>query len=653
MHFDEDFALALQLQEQFINEINVKELKPESIINSHTKKIPDIKYKENSNKKKSHKEASIVDPSWEYVDPSPDIHALFIQFDNRFFSGKLRTVEVRWSPRMTLCAGLCCYEGRGGLCSVRLSLPLLKLRPRKDLVETLLHEMIHAYLFVTHNNRDREGHGPEFCKHMHRINKEAGTNITIFHSFHEEVKLYQQHWWRCDGPCQKRPPYFGMVKRAMNRAPGPTDFWWEEHQGTCGGRYVKVREPPGFSEKKAKQISKKGLSASSGGKGDIRNFFPFHGKGNTLGNSSTNGVGGTNKISGQSSNESQSPVCRSITNNVTGFRDLFSKNTNAAESYDRQKTNGSSKTFTNPSKENGGLSSGSIRKEPAFGDKAHAPSYENKNVGRPGRFVGTLANRGGGTLVVTAKGSNKGASNVKTVNGNLNDGNKSISNFVPFSGKGHTLGAGSEIRGVSNGRKFGTVTSNSMKNCVVSEDSIQSLSNRTSPNEVTASKRYGSAIQYDVSKRMKNGSVSDFSTDPGEHSPSNDNNVKCPVCNSDIRELDVNTHLDSCLGTSCADDEPTVNDNCSLKSETDSERIKCPVCNSEMLKSDLNVHLDMCLGSVFGSSSVEDDDDDDYWEHKSSVDVKPGCNVHPCPCCATLVKYTEMNAHLDHCLTET
>jgi hypothetical protein len=64
--------------------------------------MPDIKYKENSNKKKSHKEASIVDPSWEYVDPTPDIHALFTQFDTRFFWGKLRTVEVKWSPRMTL-----------------------------------------------------------------------------------------------------------------------------------------------------------------------------------------------------------------------------------------------------------------------------------------------------------------------------------------------------------------------------------------------------------------------------------------------------------------------------------------------------------------------------------------------------------------------
>ena len=46
-------------------------------------------------------------------------------------------------------------------------------------METLLHEMIHAYLFVTNNNRDRDGHGPEFQYHMNRINMETGTNITV------------------------------------------------------------------------------------------------------------------------------------------------------------------------------------------------------------------------------------------------------------------------------------------------------------------------------------------------------------------------------------------------------------------------------------------------------------------------------------------
>ena len=34
-----------------------------------------------------------------------------------------------------------------------------------------------------------------------------------------------------------------MVRRAKNRAPGPNDFWWQKHQTTCGGQYIKVKEP--------------------------------------------------------------------------------------------------------------------------------------------------------------------------------------------------------------------------------------------------------------------------------------------------------------------------------------------------------------------------------------------------------------------------
>ncbi|KAF8562794.1 hypothetical protein P879_10176 [Paragonimus westermani] len=144
---------------------------------------------------------------------------------------------------MTLCAGLCCYEGLGGLCSIRLSEPLLKLRPRRDLIETLLHEMIHAFLFVTQNDRDREAHGPNFQHHMKRINADAGTSITVYHTFHDEVANYQTHWWRCTGQCRNRPPFYGFVRRAMNRAPGPNDVWWAQHQATCFGTFVKVREP--------------------------------------------------------------------------------------------------------------------------------------------------------------------------------------------------------------------------------------------------------------------------------------------------------------------------------------------------------------------------------------------------------------------------
>lgn len=45
---------------------------------------------------------SIVDEEWEHLDPTPDIHALFLQFDDRFFWSKLRSVVVKWSSRMTV-----------------------------------------------------------------------------------------------------------------------------------------------------------------------------------------------------------------------------------------------------------------------------------------------------------------------------------------------------------------------------------------------------------------------------------------------------------------------------------------------------------------------------------------------------------------------
>lgn len=117
---DADLALALKLQEEFDRAENVACIESGPL--SSTPGAP----------------LSLADESWEVMDPNPDIRALFLQYNDRFFWGRLAGIEVKWSPRMTLCAGLCVYEGRGGLCSVRLSLPLLKLRPRRDLVQTLL-----------------------------------------------------------------------------------------------------------------------------------------------------------------------------------------------------------------------------------------------------------------------------------------------------------------------------------------------------------------------------------------------------------------------------------------------------------------------------------------------------------------------------------
>lgn len=77
-------------------------------------------------------------PSLDLVDPTPDIYGLFEQYNRQFFQGELGTVTVEWSKRMTLCAGLCYYQGRAGGCRIKLSEPLLAYRSRGDLVDTLL-----------------------------------------------------------------------------------------------------------------------------------------------------------------------------------------------------------------------------------------------------------------------------------------------------------------------------------------------------------------------------------------------------------------------------------------------------------------------------------------------------------------------------------
>uniref|UniRef100_A0AC35TN42 SprT-like domain-containing protein n=1 Tax=Rhabditophanes sp. KR3021 TaxID=114890 RepID=A0AC35TN42_9BILA len=199
---------------------------------------------------------NLVDPELERTDPNPCIYEHFNLFNMLFFNDKLGSCEVKWSKRMTICAGICRYKPRLGECVVALSEPLLKLRPRKDLIETLLHECIHAYLFLTNGNTDRDGHGPSFQYHMNRINSIAGTNISIYHSFHDEVRHYKTHVWLCNGVCRTQRPYFGFVKRSMNRSPGPSDKWYETHRINCGGTFSKVKEPEEFTRKNKEKEKK-------------------------------------------------------------------------------------------------------------------------------------------------------------------------------------------------------------------------------------------------------------------------------------------------------------------------------------------------------------------------------------------------------------
>ncbi|PNG70630.1 SprT-like domain-containing protein Spartan [Tetrabaena socialis] len=65
----------------------------------------------------------------EVLEEFPDLHALFLYFNDKYFNGVLSAnTTVEWSSkRMTLCGGVCRYHPLMG-CQIRLSEPLLKVR---------------------------------------------------------------------------------------------------------------------------------------------------------------------------------------------------------------------------------------------------------------------------------------------------------------------------------------------------------------------------------------------------------------------------------------------------------------------------------------------------------------------------------------------
>jgi hypothetical protein len=200
------------------------------------------------------------------TDPFLEIHELFSLYNTLYFrSLLLPRVEVSWSPRLTLCAGICelVRDPQNGnkytRIRLKLSEPLLKFRPRADVIDTLLHEAIHAYFFVTTSWRhsrgeDGTGHGEGFLLLSDAVNNHGGYSVSVFHTFHDEVDSYRTHVWECDGPCKTRAPFFGLVKRSMNRAPGKGDSWWAGHVEACGGSFTKIAEPE-MSKEQVERLS--------------------------------------------------------------------------------------------------------------------------------------------------------------------------------------------------------------------------------------------------------------------------------------------------------------------------------------------------------------------------------------------------------------
>nr|XP_053633453.1 DNA-dependent metalloprotease SPRTN-like isoform X2 [Cherax quadricarinatus] len=651
-----DLMLAIQLQARFDEELRASREKQEQELKSRGA-VPGSttnKWKAGGLLDEVPQEklsVSLIDASWEMIDPNPDIHTLFLVFNDQFFWGRLSGVEVKWSPRMTLCAGVCSYEGGGGLCSVRLSVPLLKLRPRKDLVETLLHEMIHAYLFVTANNRDREGHGPEFHKHMHRINSVAGTNITVFHSFHDEVAVYRQHIWQCNGPCKTRRPYFGLVKRAMNREPGPRDPWWEAHRQSCGGTYSKIQEPEGYSDKKKKSLATDAKKLPDNC-GDIRKFIGFKGRGNSV-NGGT-GSSHASNLNGKNSASKNSMPVFGVTNKSY---DNESNDSTGSDSYRGAKLNNihgfesrTSGTVKQVSVDNASQSKvhgfgGSCPKKPCNVPVESSKRMSNgKAVGRPSGGFGTaVAVRGSGSRTVTVKGK------TSTKMDNQVDASNKVENATSlptvFQGQGYSLGGpstgvsrllsqGNELQSSESPMASTSFADNANISHMQENSSFKKENYESSP-WISRPTTGRSPVKEDNTSQSSQKSLNSYFASPSSKYPDHNGDLgECPVCNKLFSKWKINQHLDECIGM--FDDSRNVRN-------TDNADLKRPLMQNKRKE------------SVF---TVSDDDDDQAAAESpcsasktskskgSMTDTSPG-ELYPCPVCNELFSDLKINQHLD------
>ncbi|XP_032680141.1 sprT-like domain-containing protein Spartan isoform X2 [Odontomachus brunneus] len=598
--------------------------------------------------KENYKPQTLIDRTLELIDPTPNIYTLFVQFNARFFWNVLCPVEVKWSNKMTSF-----YKKQ---CVIALSAPLLKLRPRKDLVETLLHEMIHAYLFLTNNNRDRDGHGPNFCKHMYRINKEAGTNITIYHNFHNEVRLYQQHWWKCNGPCQYRPPFFGMIRRAMNRAPGPSDYWWLEHKLNCSGQFIKIKEPENYKSKqkdKSNSISKNIKTDKS-----IANWFtkdtPTKTKPTSTSSHSKTLTYTSNKTVTQTLVQTnRNKTIGNKNNNMTNLSHIQIKKNDQDLPLDVKKLGSTSNNV-----HGWGISGPSEKVE-----KDNTRNIKNSMFSCSG-ILG---------------GNNSGQSSLLTKFLHISDSKTHLSSELTKKDLSSKLSEKKLInKPVSNlNQSKNKIRKKTDSQCNTKFTSLIDKLNNSSNEKLTSPIR---TFLTSLEKQTTN-------TDSNKRSKLDDSSdtkyVSCPVCNKMLPSADVNQHLDKCLlendtfhktrvpSNSHASNDNIINISSSSNSDLDNSVIESPkaqvnisesesntknceqtclVCNVQIgSEVSLNEHLDECMGAVFNDTIIIDDENDDNISPAGNNSIE---NKYPCPVCMQMISENLMNEHLDMCLED-
>jgi len=130
-----------------------------------------------------------------------ELQLMFAQFNYTYFDGEIPTHEISYNNRFSNVAGRITYK------PPKIELSPKHLRGKPDqLRETLLHEMIHAWLFARKQN---PGHTPTFKKKMRELGlKSIYHDLGTAAPLNESPKRYILRCERCRREMlrKRRPP---------------------------------------------------------------------------------------------------------------------------------------------------------------------------------------------------------------------------------------------------------------------------------------------------------------------------------------------------------------------------------------------------------------------------------------------------------------
>lgn len=497
------------------------------------------------------------------------------------------------------------------------------------------------------------------------------------------MKLYQNHWWKCNGPCQHRPPFFGTVRRSMNRAPGRLDFWWNEHQRNCNGQFIKIKEPENFkshSKQSDKLKSKNQRPERRITDWIIQNSPEILDASAKPTSSKVSRTHSDSKILTQRNNDM--PSTSKDNGGTNSFRAVNEKNTQDL-SLGMKKLGGSSNNVhgwgtSGPSGKVEKDTSKSISKNPTFS------------------CSGVLG------------GSNSGQSNLLTKFMRVNDDE----NYRRESTRRNSFeSANNSVLNLSQPRNnsVSCPTCNvpmTLENiyrhvdtCLIHDNTLideinNNINNNNNNEELMLPIRTfsTSTVEQSVDANIPN-------KHPRVDNPDETEYVNCPVCNRRLPPADINQHLDECLleadtirkaaipstsrasfddniisinsfstsiydlddsviieSHSIIDETPEAQSHASTSTDegnaTDLQQ-KCLVCDMEIPPEiSLNEHLEECIGSVFNDDTMIIDDENDKNDDDIPVENNSMENRYPCPVCMQIISENLMNQHLDTCLND-